>query len=94
MNQILEKLMNENEEQELTSDLRYILTDRFTMSKRQLGILLLLFGIVAFVGIFALDFIGGGREGGIGPAQRAALILMAGVAIFGASLIPLGDDPA
>lgn len=77
-----------------TSDLRHILTDRFTVSKRQLGILLLILGIIGFIGIFALDFIGGGREGGIGPAQRAALVLMVVIAIFGATLIPLGDTPA
>lgn len=86
--------MEENELQEQTSDLRYILTDRFTVSKRQLGIVLLIIGIIGFIGIFALDFVGGGREGGIGPAQRAALILMACIAIFGMTLIPLGDTPA
>ena len=84
----------EPEQLEQTSDLRYLFTDRFTVSKRQLGIVLLLVGVIGFIGIFALDYIGGGREGGIGPAQRAALMLMVVVAIFGASLIPLGDTPA
>lgn len=84
----------EPEQTEQTSDLRYIFTDRFTVSKRQLGIMLLLVGVIGFIGIFALDYIGGGREGGIGPAQRAALMLMVVVALFGASLIPLGDTPA
>lgn len=77
-----------------TSDLRFILTDSYTVSKRQLGILLLLLGAIAFLGLLALDFIGGGREGGIGPAQQAALGLSALVALVGASLIPLGDRPA
>ena len=87
--------MNESHENNTqTSKLRYLFTDRFTVSKRQLGMVLLLVGIIGFIGIFALDYIGGGREGGIGPAQRAALILMVVVAILGASLIPLGDTPA
>jgi hypothetical protein len=87
--------MEEKSEQaEQTSDLRYILTDRFTVSKRQLGLALTLVGIISFIGIFALDFVGGGREGGIGPAQRAALMLMVVITLFGASLIPLGDTPA
>jgi hypothetical protein len=80
-----------NEEVEQTSDLRYIFTDRFTVSKRQLGIALTTVGIIGFIGIFALDFVGGGREGGFGPTQRAALILMVVITVFGASLIPLGD---
>ncbi|MDQ7034550.1 MAG: hypothetical protein Q9P01_06860 [Anaerolineae bacterium] len=77
--------MEEKPEQvEESSELRYILTSRFTVSKRQLGIVLLLLGIIGFIGIFALDYIGGGREGGIGPAQHAALILMVVIALFGA----------
>lgn len=77
-----------------TSDLNAIFNDRFTVSKRQLGIVLLIVGSLGFVGLLALDFVGGGREGGIGPAQRAAIGLMVFVALFGLSLIPLGDKPA
>lgn len=86
--------MDEKQMPETTSDLRHILSENFTMSKRQLGLVLLIGGVVGFIGLLALDLIGGGREGGIGPAQRAALILMAGIALFGATLIPLGDKPA
>lgn len=77
-----------------TSELNALLTERFTVSKRQLGLALLLVGVVGVIGLLALDFVGGGREGGIGPAQQAALGLMALTALVGASLIPLGDRPA
>ncbi|MCA9915246.1 MAG: hypothetical protein KC496_17955, partial [Anaerolineae bacterium] len=63
-------------------------------SKRMLGVLLLVIGIIGFIGILSLDLIGSGREGGIGPTQRAALALMSAVAVFGLTLIPLGKQPA
>ena len=87
--------MTDNHEPiETTSDLRQIFSSNFTISKRQLGIALCALGVLAFIGLIALDFVGGGREGGIGPAQRSAIILSIVLAIFGATLIPLGDKPA
>jgi len=83
-----------NETNQYTHQLKKLFADNFTFTKRQLGLLLSIGGGVAFLGILALDIIGGGREGGIGPAQRSALIVMAGVTLLGLSLIPLGDDPA
>lgn len=73
---------------------RHFLSEDFTLSKRHLGVLLLLLGALGFVGILAVDVLDVGREGGIGPAQLMALGLSVGVALVGASLIPLGDDPA
>jgi hypothetical protein len=64
------------------------------LTKRQLGILLLIGGIFGFVGIIAVDLIDIGREGGIGPAQRIALGLMVAIALLGLTLIPLKDAPA
>lgn len=87
------KLNNETEI-DYTTDLRYFFSPNFTMTKRQLGVILLLAGVVGFLGILVLDLVGGGREGGIGPAQQFALLIMAGVALVGLSLIPLGDKPA
>lgn len=71
-----------------------MLSDKFTLTKRQLGILLLAGGLVIFIGLLALDTIFSGRDGGIGPAQRLALICAAVVALIGLSLIPLGNTPA
>lgn len=68
-------------------------TDR-GISKRQLGILLAAFGILAFIGILAIDLLDVGRQGGIGPAQSLALMLTAIMTIIGLTLIPLGDAPA
>ncbi|MEO1290874.1 MAG: hypothetical protein AAFV93_24305 [Chloroflexota bacterium] len=86
--------MDNEHEQELTHKLTEILSPSFTFTKRQLGWLLLIVGGIAFIGILGLDLIGGGRGGGIGPAQMAALVVTALVALVGLSLIPLGDDPA
>ncbi len=71
-----------------------MLTSDFTFSKRQLGLILLVAGLLAAGGIFAIDIIDFGREGGIGPAQRAAIALMLLLAFVGMTLLPLGDDPA
>ncbi len=65
-----------------------------TLTKRQLGILLLAAGLLGFVGIIAIDLVDIGREGGIGPAQRIALGLMIALALLGLTLIPLKDTPA
>ncbi|GAB5490220.1 MAG: hypothetical protein Phog2KO_04350 [Phototrophicaceae bacterium] len=86
--------MDNQTEHNVTHNMKDIFSENFTFTKRQVGIALLTIGTLAFVGIFALDFIGGGREGGIGPAQLSALVLMGFIALIGLSLIPLGDDPA
>lgn len=70
------------------------LSEDYTISKRTLGIALLLGGIAATAGILAIDLLDVGREGGIGPAQAAALGASILVTIIGATLIPLGDKPA
>ena len=64
------------------------------MSKRLLGIILLAVGLIAVLGILAVDWIGVGRFGGIGPVQKIALAAGALVVLLGLSLIPLGDRPA
>lgn len=86
--------MENQTEEKTTHNIKEILSPDFTFTKRQLGIILLTIGGLSFLGILGLDLVGGGREGGIGPAQQAALIVMAFVALIGLSLIPLGDDPA
>jgi hypothetical protein len=74
--------------------LRTLLAHEFTVSKRTLGMLLTIAGIVGFIGVLAVDIIDVGREGGIGPAQRLALAGCVGITLVGLTLIPLGDDPA
>ncbi len=64
------------------------------MTKRQLGIGLVLIGGISFLGILSIDIVDVGREGGIGPAQALALAFALLTALIGLSLIPLGDAPA
>lgn len=69
-------------------------SNHFTFTKRLLGLLLLVGGIVGFAGILAIDILDVGREGGIGPAQRIALGGCVGMALVGLTMLPLGDQPA
>jgi hypothetical protein len=71
-----------------------MLRNDFTLTKRLLGLLLLIAGIAGFVAILAIDIVDAGREGGIGPAQQIALGLMVAMALAGLTLLPLGDQPA
>lgn len=69
-------------------------SNHFTFSKRGLGWLLVISGGSGIFGIFGVDILDVGREGGIGPAQRIAMGLMVAMLIMGLTLIPLGNDPA
>ena len=64
------------------------------LTKRQLGIVLAILGAVGFLAILSIDLLDVGRQGGIGPAQSLALLLMAVLTLIGLSLILLGDAPA
>lgn len=64
------------------------------LTKRRLGILLFVLGSLGVAAIFIMDRLNLGREGGIGPAQLAALVVLALLALIGLTLIPLGDSPA
>lgn len=64
------------------------------LTKKELGWLLLLAGIIGFIAILSVDILDAGRLGGIGPAQQIALVCMGVVAFIGLTLIPLGDDTA
>ena len=64
------------------------------ISKRQLGAGLAILGALGGLGILAVDLLEAGRQGGIGPAQGLALLLMLALIIVGLSLLPLGDAPA
>lgn len=71
-----------------------MLRNDFTLSKRQLGLLLIIGGVAGFAAILGIDILDAGREGGIGPAQQIALGLMIVLALVGLTLIPLGKTPA
>lgn len=70
------------------------LSEHFTLSKRLLGLLLVIGGTLGFVLIISIDLLDVGREGGIGPAQQIALGACVLLALVGLSLIPLGETPA
>ncbi len=63
------------------------------ITKRHLGITLLASALAAILGVLAVDWLGAGAFGGIGPAQQLALAAGGLVALVGLSLIPLGDRP-
>ncbi len=71
-----------------------MLTGNFTLTKRHLGMLMLAVGLLGVIAILVMDRLHLGREGGIGPAQQAALVVLALLALLGLTLIPLGDAPA
>jgi hypothetical protein len=64
------------------------------VTKRQLGLFFIGLAVLAIVGSFVYDFLGGGQFSGIGPAQRLALIGAGLVGFIGITLLPLGDRPA
>jgi Cu/Ag efflux pump CusA len=66
----------------------------WVITKRQLGIFLLISGVAGFVGLFALDAVRGRALGDLGPTQSLALAACVLLALVGASLIPLGGRPA
>jgi len=64
------------------------------VTKRQLGIIIIIISLAAVVGSFIFDLAGGGQFQGIGPTQKMGLAT-AGILFFvGLTLLPLGDRPA
>ncbi len=71
-----------------------IWNNTFTFTKRQIGWLLVIGDVAAFVGIMALNFLRHKPVSEIGPAQQLVFALFAVGFLIGLSLIPLGDAPA
>ena len=67
-------------------------SEDFTLTKRIIGLLMTILGIVGCLGIFVFDAISGGDQ--FGPSQKLALLAAVATLIVGLSLIPLGSDPA
>ena len=64
------------------------------ITKRQLGWLIILAGIVVIFGSLGVDLIGAGQFTGIGPAQKQAIFGGLALTLFGLTLLPLGHRPA
>lgn len=64
------------------------------VTKRMLGLGMILLGLTAAIGMFAVDLIGAGQFQGIGPAQQRALIAAGLIILIGLTLLPLGNRPA
>jgi hypothetical protein len=64
------------------------------VTKRQLGIGIIALAAISLTGIFAIDWIGAGQWGGIGPLQQIGIGMGAAATIVGLLLIRLGDRPA
>jgi hypothetical protein len=64
------------------------------MTKRMVGVALILGGAVFAAVVIGVDLIGAGNMDGIGPAQRFAMGAAVGIILVGITLVPLGDRPA
>jgi hypothetical protein len=64
------------------------------VTKRQLGIGVILLSVLAVIGVVAVDFFGAGRWSGFGPLQWIGFGLGISAIAVGAVLVCLGDRPA
>ncbi len=64
------------------------------VTKRQLGIVVIAFGILVVLGIVSVDVVGAGKWGGFGPLQRIGIVLSAAAIVVGCVLVRLGNRPA
>jgi len=65
------------------------------LTKRQLGIMISVFGLLAFIAIFLFDSFGtSDPDAGFGPSQQLALVGSVLLILLGFTLYPLGDTPA
>lgn len=61
------------------------------LTKRQLGWLILSLGAALVLIGLGVDLVGAGRFNGIGPAQQQLIAAGVLIALFGLTLLPLGD---
>jgi hypothetical protein len=64
------------------------------VTKRQLGIIVIVVTLLAVAGIVGVDFAGAGKWGGFGPLQQIGIGLGAVAIAVGVILIRLGNRPA
>jgi len=70
-----------------------LLHDDFTISKRQLGVLLLIGGVIVLAAMIAAEVLSTG-PGGIGTMQKLGIAVGAVSMVIGLTLLPLGSRPA
>ena len=73
--------------------MRHLFSLEFTFSKRLLGLVMVAVGLLGNGALIAYDLIRRSDQG-VGPAQRAAMILLALAVVVGLTLIPLGRAKA
>ena len=64
------------------------------VTKRQLGIIVILTSLFVVLGVVAVDFVGAGKWSGFGPLQRVGIGLGLAAIAVGCILVRLGDRPA
>jgi hypothetical protein len=64
------------------------------VTKRQLGVVVIVLGLFVALGTIAVDFVGAGKWGGFGPLQRIGVGLSLAAITVGCVLVRLGDRPA
>lgn len=64
------------------------------VTKRQLGIFVLIISLIGIAGLVGVDVVGAGEWSGFGPLQRLGITLGLGAVAVGLVLIRLGDRPA
>jgi hypothetical protein len=64
------------------------------VTKRQLGILVIILALLAVTGIVGVDFAGAGKWSGFGPLQQIGIGLGVVAIVVGVILIRLGNRPA
>ena len=71
---------------------RHILDEDFTLTKRMVGVVLFVVGVLLTVGMLAMELVI--ASDGFGTVQVIATGLGIASALLGLTLLPLGDQPA
>lgn len=69
------------------------LRDEFTLTKRHLGVLLLLAGLALLAAAVLAEVVRSGPEG-VGTVQKLSILVGLLSTVAGITLLPLGDQPA
>lgn len=64
------------------------------VTKRQLGISVMILSVAGILGVVAVDAFGAGQWSGLGPLQQGGIGLGLGGVLVGMILVRLGNRPA